>query len=209
MPLSSPTGVQWSPRCLRRPPPARMRPPAAVSSGSNAQLVEWPLGSRPSAAAEGSPEAAQGSESSGEATAHALPACHPWLRGRRRGRRGRWATCSADFGGLAARSRVRVVRRAAIFQVAARLIFASKWSFLCCSIRPGPAWTDPRRRESRSGQPGPQKRWIGPERAKSGSVCIENFRVPLRKSDAAMALADHRCPRRPVAPGPVSWAPGH
>ena len=50
--------------------------------------------------------------------------------------RGRWGTCWGDFGGSSDLSRTRVVSHAAIFQVAAPLIFASKWSFLCWSIRP-------------------------------------------------------------------------
>ena len=59
---------------------------------------------------------------------------------------------------------------------------------MCCRIRPGQAWTDPRRRESRSGHPGPPKRRIGPIHAKSGSVSLRNLRVPLRKSDAPRLL---------------------
>ena len=165
VPLPSPTGAQRSPLCLRRPRPARGGTSAAGSSSSGSRRIVRPLGAQPAAAAEGSPDPAQGSQRSSEAAVHELPACHRWLRGRGRGRRGRWGTCWGDFGGSAARSRTRVVSCAAIFQVAARLIFASKWSLLCCSIRPGPAWTDPRRRESRSGHPGPRKYQKCPNRA--------------------------------------------
>ena len=126
VPLPSPTGVQRSPLCLGRLLPARGGLSAAISSSSRARRVERPFGAQPAAAAEGSPDPAQGSQRSGEAAAHALPACHRWLRGRGRGRRGRWGTCWGDFGGSSAWSRTRVVSRAAIFQVAAWLIFASK-----------------------------------------------------------------------------------
>lgn len=126
VPLPSPTGVQSSPLCLRRPWPASVRTSAAASSSSGSRRAVRPLGARPATAAEGSPDPAQGSQRSGEAAVHGLPACHRWLRGRGRGRRGRWGTCWGDFGGSSALSRTRVVSRAAIFQVAAPLIFASK-----------------------------------------------------------------------------------
>ena len=116
VPLPSPTGAQRSPLCLRRPRPARGGTSAAGSSSSGSRRIVRPLGAQPAAAAEGSPDPAQGSQRSSEAAAHALPACHRWLRGRGRGRRGRWGTCWGDFGGSSARSRTRVVSRAAIFQ---------------------------------------------------------------------------------------------
>ena len=99
VPLPSPTGAQRSPLCLRRPRPASGQAWAAVSSSSSVQRAVQRAGVRPSAAAQGSPDPAQGSRHSGEPAAHACHACRGGVGRRRRSLRLVWRALGLDFGG--------------------------------------------------------------------------------------------------------------